>query len=108
MKKQQLQELVEEQQTTISELRKQISELKEQHAQEIDMLNQSFEEMQYSNWKQQNQKFLDKYLKEYITEHLSIGIQTEYGYVTSRLMLDNKEFSSETDSIDVSRNGLEE
>ena len=108
MKKQQLQELVEEQQTTISELRKQISELKEQHAQEIDTLNQSFEEMQYSNWKQQNQKFLDKYLKEYITEHLSIGIQTEYGWVTSRLMLDNKEFSFETNSIDVSRNGLEE
>lgn len=39
MKKQQLQELVEEQQTTISELRKQISELKEQHTQEIDTLN---------------------------------------------------------------------
>ena len=108
MKKQQLQELVEEQQSTISELRKQISELKEQHAQEIDMLNQSFEEMLFQNWKQQNQKFLDKYLKEYITEHLSIGIQTEYGYVTSRLMFDNKEFSFETDSIDVSHNGLEE
>lgn len=45
MKKQQLQELVEEQQTTISELRKQISELKEQHTQEIDMLKESFEEM---------------------------------------------------------------
>lgn len=108
MKKQQLQELVEEQQTTMSELRKQISELKEQHTQEIDALKESFEEMQYSNWEQQNQKFLDKYLKEYITEHLSIGVQTEYGYVTSRLMLDNKEFSFETDSIDVSRNGLEE
>ena len=43
MKKQQLQELVEEQQSTISELRKQISELKEQHAQEIDTLKESFE-----------------------------------------------------------------
>lgn len=108
MNKQQLQELVEEQQTTISELRKQISELKEQHVQEINTLKQSFEEMLFQNWKQQNQKFLDKYLKEYITEHLSIGIQTEYGWVTTRLMLDNKEFSFETNFIDVSRNGLEE
>lgn len=108
MKKQQLQELVEEQQTTISELRKQISGLKEQYAKEIDTLKESFEEMLFQNWKQQNQKFLDKYLKEYITEHLSIGIQTEYGWVTTRLMLDNKEFSFETNSIDVSRNGLEE
>lgn len=100
--------MVEDQQTTISELRKEISELKEQHAQEIDALKQSFEDTQYSNWKHQNQKFLDKYMKEYITEHLSIGVQTEYGWITSRLMLDNEEFSFETNSIDVSTNGLEE
>lgn len=116
MKKQELEFLLEERNKEIGSLHRKLSTIREEKNQLYDSLKElkenipSFiEDEKYGDWKEQNARFLDRYMKEYLPEHLSVEMTDDYsGYVKVKIMLDGQYVCDGSCSVHTGRNGLEE
>lgn len=80
----------------ISELESELKEVPQKIKEALDMI----EELEYKNWKASNEKFLNRFMKEYLKDHLSIQIECEEGgYVEGKLYIDDEEISNGSDQV---------
>lgn len=116
MRKQELEFLLEERNEEIGSLHKKLSTIREEKNQLYDSLKELkentpsiIEDAKYENWKEQNARFLDRYMKEYLPEHLSVEMTDGYsGYVEVKIMVDGQYVCNGSCSVYTERNGLEE
>lgn len=102
LKKDELIHLVENLNKELSEQTTQIKNLKEEHGKEIQRLKQEFSDDKYDAWKKQiNTKYLEEYLEDWFTKHISI--EADDGYccdsrcIDITLKFDNNRISTTND-----------
>lgn len=76
---------------------------------EIEKRRLEEEHKAYELWKATNGSFAQKFIKEYITNNLSVDVETGYsGYFTVKICLEGKVISETCDSITTCRDTLED
>ena len=109
MKKEQMKKILDEQSELIQQLRNELFEAKKSHTEEIQSIHKEQEETAYQNWKSQNGEFIKRFIKEYLKDSLEIRMKTDYsGYVETSVYLENEFISHDSETVCVTRNGLEE
>lgn len=107
---QQLQSMYFELQQTRTALENANKQLKQAEESKVKFAKESikeFENTQFQQWKQCNEKFLSKFLTESL-QKLQLSVKIESCYMDASLIYDNQIISTVTEYIDIIRNGLEE
>ena len=115
MKKQELEQLLEQRNKDISQLHAKIFALQKQVEQAQAIANEQVQEaqqsalkLQYEAWKSVHEPFLSMYIKETM-QKLSIETECDYGgSIETRLYYDKEQISESSDSVIIRHNGLEE
>lgn len=100
----------------IQELEHHIQEMKAAHEAELKSVTEDFvEKLQaqqdryYQRWCEMNSEFLDRYIREKVMPRLEIKTECDYGgYVNVSLLYDNEHLSSDSDSVTIQHNPLDE
>lgn len=100
----------------IQELEYRIQEMKVAHNAELKSVTEDFvEKLQaqqnryYQRWCEMNSEFLDRYIREKVMPRLEIKTECNYGgYVNVSLLYDNEHLSSDSDSVTIQHNPLDE
>ena len=100
----------------IQELEYRIQEMKVAHNAELKSVTEDFvEKLQaqqnryYQRWCEMNSEFLDRYIREKVMTRLGIKTECDYGgYVNLSLLYDNEHLSSDSDSVTIQHNPLDE
>lgn len=100
----------------IQELEHRIQEIKVAHNAELKSVTEDFvEKLQaqqnryYQRWCEMNSEFLDRYIREKVMPRLEIKTECDYGgYVNVSLLYDNEHLSSDSDSVTIQHNPLDE
>lgn len=108
MLKSKLEELVSQQQEKINVLKEEKRKLIEDHKNEIDKLLKNKDDSEYELWKNLNDKYLKRYIHEYIKDNLSIKTNCEYGYYNVQLLLNDECISTDEDYLDINHCGYDE
>lgn len=115
MKKQELEELLDQRNKDISQLHQRVYQLQEQLKQaqkeaekQVHEAQQKEIQSRYEAWKSTNEPFLSKYMKE-VMQKLSIELQCDYGGdVEVRLSYNGNLISESNDTVIERHNGLDE
>lgn len=115
MKKQELEQLLEQRNQDISQLHAKVFQLQKQLEQaqavaehKVQEAQQSALKPQYEAWKSVNEPFLSMFIKEAMLK-LSIETECDYGgSIETRLFYDKEQISESSDSVIMRHNGLEE
>ena len=113
MKKIELERLLQQR---TQELEQQIQSLITARNEEMKIVTEEYEkklhdqqEQQYKNWCEMNAEFLDRYIREKVMSRLEIKTECDYGgYVNVSLLYDNEHLSSDSDSVTIQHNPLDE
>lgn len=113
MKKIELERLLQQR---TQELEQQIQSLITARNEEMKIVTEEYEkklhdqqEQQYKNWCEMNVEFLDRYIREKVMPRLEIKTECSYGgYVNVSLLYDNEHLSSDSDSVTIQHNPLDE
>lgn len=113
MKKIELERLLQQR---TQELEQQIQSLITARNEEMKIVTEEYEkklhdqqEQQYKNWCEMNSEFLDRYIREKVMPRLEIKTECDYGgYVNVSLLYDNEHLSSDSDSVTIQHNPLDE
>lgn len=113
MKKIELERLLQQR---TQELEQQIQSLITARNEEMKIVTEEYEkklhdqqEQQYKNWCEMNSEFLDRYIRENVMSRLEIKTECDYGgYVNVSLLYDNEHLSSDSDSVTIQHNPLDE
>lgn len=103
MKKSELEDKVNQLTEENTNLLKEIERLNKYNKKLIEMdkeheiqLKEKFQEILYNNWKEANEKFLIRYLENYLIENLTIELDSEGSSAIASLKLNDYEISSST------------
>ena len=115
MKKQELEQLLEQRNQEISQLHAKVFQLQKQLEQVQAVAEQKAQEaqqsalkLQYEAWKSVHEPFLSMFIKEAMLK-LSIETECDYGgSIETRLFYDKEQISESSDSVIIRHNGLEE
>ena len=117
MKKDQMQQVIDDQALQISRQAKQIADCKEE-IKKLEFSNQierrnvinDIEDKYYEHWKEMNAKFMQRYIEELIMyDKLTFKFDSDYdGYFTMEVRMGDKYLNGFSGRISMSRNGLEE
>ena len=104
MKKSELEILVSELESKIRNIREEKDSYKSRYETLLNSLNDRIEDAKYEDFKNQNGKFLDRFMKEWVREHVSVDINGDDcpNYVDVILKIDDETVSTNTGSISVS------
>lgn len=113
MKKIELERLLQQR---TQELEQQIQSLITARNEEMKIVTEEYEkklydqqEQQYKNWCEMNAEFLDRYIREKVMPRLEVKTECDYGgYVNVSLLYDKKHLSSDSDSVTIQHNPLDE
>lgn len=113
MKKIELERLLQQR---TQELEQQIQSLITARNEEMKIVTEEYEkklhdqkEQQYKNWCEMNAEFLDRYIRENVMSRLEVKTECDYGgYVNVSLLYDNEHLSSDSDSVTIQHNPLDE
>lgn len=113
MKKIELERLLQQR---TQELEQQIQSLITARNEEMKIVTEEYEkklhdqqEQQYKNWCEMNAEFLDRYIREKVMPRLEVKTECDYGgYVNVSLLYDNEQLSSDSDSVTIQHNPLDE
>lgn len=103
MKKADLEIEIKRLQEEVVKLRKEKSEFENLARNLTDGIPVLIENAMYEKFKNENGKFLDRFMKEWMSEHVSIEINGDNcsNYVDAALYVDDEKFSESTGSISV-------
>lgn len=103
MKKADLEIKIKRLQEEVVKLRKEKSEFENLARNLTDGIPVLIENAMYEKFKNENGKFLDRFMKEWISEHVSVEIDGDNcsNYVDVRLKVDDEIISTDTGSISV-------
>ena len=117
MKKDQMQQVIDDQAIQISNQAKTIADCR-QEIQKLEFFRQNerknaisdMEDKYYEHWKEMNAKFMKRYIEELIMhDKLTFEFESDYGgYFTITARMDGKHLNEFSGQINMSRNGLEE
>ena len=94
---------------TIDELKTQISQQQKQHEQRLQQCRRDVFTQAYSRWKSVNASFMSEFIKEELSNKLTIELRTDYGGDIEVQVHYNKQLiSSASDSVIMHRNSLDE
>ena len=97
MKKEQMQQVIDEQQTRIQSLYESLKNQKDNYEEIIKKMSEEKEEQDYQNWKQLNGKFMERFMFEYLSEKMHVNVDMdESNYLDMSLSIDETVISSET------------
>lgn len=113
MKKIELERLLQQR---TQELEQRIQSLITARNEEMKIVTEEYEkklhdqqEQQYKNWYEMNAEFLDRYIREKVMPRLEVKTKCDYGgYVNVSLLYDNEHLSSDSDSVTIQHNPLDE
>lgn len=113
MKKIELERLLQQR---THELEQQIQSLITARNEEMKIVTEEYEkklhdqqEQQYKNWCEMNAEFLDRYIREKVMPRIEVKTECDYGcYVNVSLLYDNEHLSSDSDSVTIQHNPLDE
>ena len=113
MKKIELERLLQQR---TQELEQQIQSLITARNEEMKIVTEEYEkklhdqqEQQYKNWCEMNAEFLDRYIREKVMPRLGVKTECDYGgYVNVSLLYNNEHLSSDSDSVTIQHNPLDE
>lgn len=113
MKKIELERLLQQR---TQELEQQIQSLITARNEEMKIVTEEYEkklhdqqEQQYKNWCEMNAEFLDRYIREKVMSRLEVKTECDYGgYVNVSILYDNEHLSSDSDSVTIQHNPLDE
>lgn len=113
MKKIELERLLQQR---TQELEQQIQSLITARNEEMKIVTEEYEkklhdqqEQQYKNWCEMNAGFLDRYIREKVMPRLEVKTECDYGgYVNVSLLYNNEHLSSDSDSVTIQHNPLDE
>lgn len=113
MKKIELERLLQQR---TQELEQQIQSLITARNEEMKIVTEEYEkklhdqqEQQYKNWCEMNAEFLDRYIREKVMPRLEVKTECDYGgYVNVSLLYDKEHLSSDSDSVTIQHNPLDE
>lgn len=113
MKKIELERLLQQR---TQELEQRIREMKAAHDAELKSVTESYEkklhkqqEQQYKHWCGMNAEFLDRYIREKVMPRFEVKTECDYGgYVNVSLLYDKEHLSSDSDSVTIQHNPLDE
>lgn len=113
MKKIELERLLQQR---TQELEQHIQSLITARNEEMKIVTEEYEkklhdqqEQQYKNWCEMNAEFLDRYIREKVMPRLEVKTECDYGgYVNVSLLYDNEHLSSDSDSVTIQHNPLDE
>ena len=117
MKKDQMQQIIDNQSIQISRHAKQIADYKEEIKKfELFVQNErknaisDIEDKYYEHWKEMNAKFIKRYIEELIMhDRLTFEFESDYdGHFTMEVRMDDKHLNEFSGQINMNRNGLEE
>lgn len=98
MTKAELQELLEIREKEVSRISNERNELREKLKlvpEQIENAKKDMEDKIYKEWKYSQEKFLNRFIGEYLKEHLSIEVEcSEGGYVDANLYVDKEQISN--------------
>ena len=117
MKKDQMQQVIDDQAIQISRQAQQIADCKEE-IKKLELFNKierknaisDIEDKYYEHWKEMNAKFIKRYIEELIMhDRLTFEFESDYdGYFTMEARMDDKHLNEFSGQINMNRNGLEE
>lgn len=117
MKKDQMQQVIDDQAIQISRQAKQIADCKEE-IKKLEFFNKierknaisDIEDKYYEHWKAMNAKFMRRYIEELIMhDRLTFEFESDYdGHFTMEVRMDDKHLNEFSGQINMNRNGLEE
>ena len=97
MKKEQMQQVIDEQQTRIQSLYESLENQKDNYEEIIKKMSEEKEEQDYQNWKQLNGKFMERFMFEYLSEKMYVNVDMdESNYLNMSLSIDETVISSKT------------
>lgn len=113
MKKIELERLLQQR---TQELEQRIREMKIAHEAELKSVTEDFvaklqaqQDRYYQQWCEMNSEFLDRYIREKVMTRLEVKTECDYGgYVNVSLLYDNEHLSSDSDSVTIQHNPLDE
>lgn len=117
MKKDQMQQVIDDQAIQISRQAQQIADCKEE-IKKLEFFNKierknaisDIEDKYYEHWKEMNAKFMKRYIEGLIMhDELTFEFESDYdGYFTMKVCMDDKYLNEFNGQINMSRNSLEE